>query len=211
MDAFARPMPRMLLPGVVLIVLAALLGLWTLLHGDAPFAVDVGWNAALTGWRVPLLEGLSFALSVLGGVWVSIVVFTIGGSVALLIARRPWAALFLVTAQAVSAGLVQAGKHLFGRARPEEILVLSDYGSFPSGHAANAATVAAVAVVLFPRVWVIVAGAVWVVLMAFSRTYLHAHWASDTLGGVLLGTGAVLVVAALYAPRLRAERAPVTG
>ena len=70
---------------------------------------------------------------------------------------------------------------------------------------------AAVAVVLFPRVWVIVAGAVWVVLMAFSRTYLHAHWASDTLGGALLGTGAVLVVAALYAPRLRAERVPVTG
>ena len=89
--------------------------------------------------------------------------------------------------------------------------MLSDYGSFPSGHAANAATVAAVAVVLFPRVWVIVAGAVWVVLMAFSRTYLHAHWASDTLGGALLGTGAVLVVAALYAPRLRAERVPVTG
>lgn len=211
MDAFARPLTRMLLPGAVLIVLAALLGLWTLLHGDAPFAVDEAWNAALTGWRVPLLEGLSFALSVLGGVWVSIVVFTIGGTVALLIARRPWAALFLVTAQAVSAGLVQVGKHLFGRARPDEILVLSDYGSFPSGHAANAATVAAVAVVLFPRVWVIVAGAVWVVLMAFSRTYLHAHWASDTLGGALLGTGAVLVVAALYAPRLRAERVPVTG
>ena len=49
-------------------------------------------------------------------------------------------------------------KHLFGRVRPEDIIVISDYGSFPSGHVANAATIATAAVVLFPRLWVVIVG-----------------------------------------------------
>ncbi|MBN9188854.1 MAG: phosphatase PAP2 family protein, partial [Microbacterium sp.] len=94
--------------------------------------------------------------------------------------------------------------------RPENIIVISDFGSFPSGHVANAATIAAVAFVLFPRVWTAVAGAAWVVLMAFSRTYLHAHWLSDTLGGALIGCGAALLVAAAFSgPLLREHRAVV--
>ena len=49
------------------------------------------------------------------------------------------------------------------------ILQLSDFGSFPSGHVANAATIAVALLVLFPRVWVAVAGAAWVIVMAPSR------------------------------------------
>ena len=97
-------------------------------------------------------------------------------------------------------------KHLFGRARPEDIIVFSDFGSFPSGHVANAATIATVAFVLFPRLWVAIVGVAWVLLMALSRTVLHAHWLSDTLGGALIGAGVVLIVAGIFAPLLRRER-----
>ncbi len=206
MDALRRPVARLLVPGLVLIALACGLGWWILLRGPEPFIVDDAWNMLLVGWRIDALTAFSQAMNWLGGGIVGVFIIPIGGAIALVIARRYIGAAYFVAASLVSAGAVQVLKHLFGRARPEEIIVISDYGSFPSGHAANAATVAAVAVVLFPRLWVVIAGAVWAVLMAFSRTYLHAHWLSDTVGGAMVGVGTALVVAAAMAVPLRSEQ-----
>ena len=69
-----------------------------------------------------------------------------------------------------------------------------------------AKTIAVIAVVIVPRVWVAVLGAAWVFAMAFSRTQVHAHWFSDTVGGTLAGLGAALVVAALFTAVLERER-----
>ena len=80
------------------------------------------------------------------------------------------------------------------------MLVTSDFGSFPSGHTANAATVAIVLCVLLPRAIGIPLAIVWTSLMAASRTVLSVHWLTDTLGGALLGAGAALLVVALFAP-----------
>ena len=143
-------------------------------------------------------------MNLLGGGWFGVLVVPLAGAVALIVLKRPWSAAFFLAAEAASAGAVQVLKHLFGRVRPEDIIVISDYGSFPSGHVANAATIASAAVVLFPRLWVVIVGAAWVLLMALSRTYLHAHWLSDTIGGALIGAGAALVVAGVFAPRDRA-------
>jgi len=206
MDALRRPVARLLVPGLVLIALACGLGWWILLRGPEPFIVDDAWNMLLVGWRIDALTAFSQAMNWLGGGIVGVFIIPIGGAIALVIARRYIGAAYFVAASLVSAGAVQVLKHLFGRARPEEIIVISDYGSFPSGHAANAATVAAVAVVLFPRLWVAIVGAVWAVLMAFSRTYLHAHWLSDTVGGAMVGVGTALVVAAAMAVPLRSEQ-----
>ncbi|WP_194410765.1 phosphatase PAP2 family protein [Microbacterium cremeum] len=195
-----------LVAGGVLVALACLLGWWLFARRDQPFAVDVWWNALVTTWWNPVLLGFSRVMNWVGGGWVGVLAVPIGSAVGLILLRRPWAAAYFLAAEAVSAAGVQVLKHLFGRVRPEDILVVSDYGSYPSGHVANAATIAAAAVVVFPRVWVAVAGAVWVLLMAFSRTYLHAHWLSDTLGGALLGVGAALLVAAVFAVPMARER-----
>jgi len=197
--------------GVGLIGLGVLLGWVILLRGDEPFVVDVWWNDLLVDWWVPAIGGFSRVMNWLGGGWFGVLAVPILGAGALVLLRRPWSAAYFLAAEIVSVAIVQVLKHLFGRVRPEEILVLSDVGSFPSGHVANAATIATAAVVLFPRLWVLVVGAAWIVLMAFSRTYLHAHWASDTVGGALVGAGAALVVAAAFwAPicRERADAAP---
>ena len=200
-----------LVAGGVLVALACLLGWWVFSRGDQPFAIDVWWNALVTTWWNPVLLGFSRVMNWVGGGWFGVLAVPIGAAVGLILLRRPWTAAYFLAAEAVSAAGVQVLKHLFGRVRPEDILVVSDYGSYPSGHVANAATIAAAAVVVFPRVWVVVAGAVWVLLMAFSRTYLHAHWLSDTLGGALIGAGAALVVAAAFVVPMARERtdAPV--
>lgn len=60
--------------------------------------------------------------------------------------------------------------------------------------------------VLFPRVLVWLAGAAGVALMAFTRTYLGAHWLTDTIGGVLIGVCVALIIGAPFADRLFRER-----
>ena len=205
-DAATLRVVPLVVTGAVLLLLAGGLGLWLFLRGDQPFVVDVWWNSLLVDAWVPALHALSLAMNFLGGGWFAVLVVPIGGAIVLVVLRKPWSATYFIAAQAVSAGIVQILKHAFGRARPEEIAILSDYGSFPSGHVAGAATLATALVVLVPRVGMIVIGAAWVLLMAFSRTYLHAHWLSDTLGGALVGVGAALVIAAVFVRPLERER-----
>ncbi|HKP05794.1 MAG TPA: phosphatase PAP2 family protein [Microbacterium sp.] len=201
----AVPVVAYLATGSGLVVLSCLLGWWIFARGEEPFAIDTAWNVLVAELWHPVLTGFSHVMDFVGGGWFSVLVVPIGGAIALVLLRRPWAAAYFITAEAASAAGVQVLKHLFGRVRPEDIIVLSDYGSYPSGHVANAATIAVAAVVIFPRVWVAIGGAAWIVLMAFSRTYLHAHWLSDTVGGALLGAGAALLVAAVFAVPMARE------
>jgi len=190
--------------GLTLVALACGLGAWVFFRGPTPFAIDVWWNGLFAAAPSPLLLGFAVTMDEIGGHWIAVFVVPLGGALALFVFGRRWGALYFLAASVASAVFVQVLKHTFGRARPEDILVLSDHGSFPSGHTANAATVAVVAAVLFPSVWVRIAGVVWVILMAFSRTYLHAHWLSDTLGGALVGAGMALLLGAFFS-HLRAR------
>ena len=191
--------------GGTAIGLVVMLGLViTLRQGDIEF--DAEWMEEIVEHRHPAWEIPSRVMDFLGGGWFGAILVPVGGTVALLIARKRWSALYFVLASALSAGLVQALKALFGRARPDEMLIPLDSASFPSGHTANAATLAAVVVLLFPRVWAWFIAAAWVVLMLLSRTYLGVHWLSDTLGGVLVGVAVAVIVWAPFAARLQRER-----
>ena len=196
---------RLVVVGIGLLLAAAGLGWWILLRGDPPFVIDEWWNQALAAWVSPFVTGFGFVMNFLGGGWFGVLAVPTITAIVLIVVRRPWSALYFITASAGSALFVQLLKHTFGRARPEDIIVLSDFGSFPSGHVANAATIAVAFFIIFPRLWVGIVGAVWVVLMAFSRTYLHAHWLSDTLGGAMAGAGAALVIAALFSGMMARE------
>lgn len=170
-----------------------------------PFDIDTWWNVLLFKAAIPLLTTFSQVMNFLGAGWFSVLVVPAVVIVVLILLKRPWSAGFFLVAQLASAGAVQVLKHLFGRARPEEIIVISDFGSFPSGHVANAATLATVAFILFPRLLVGIIAAVYVILMAISRTAVHAHWLTDTVGGALIGIGVVLLVAGAFAPLLIRE------
>lgn len=195
--------------GALLVIAAVLFGVVLDLRGNAPLTIDSWWNNLLVTWASPTLTVFARILDFAGGGWFGVFVVPIGIAVILLVIRRPWSALFFVTASIVSAGAVQLTKSLFGRPRPEQILVLADYGSFPSGHTANAATMAVALAIIFPSVWVVIAGVVWTVAMAFGRTFAHAHWLSDTAGGAMLGAGVAFVVAAAFAVLLAREQARV--
>jgi membrane-associated phospholipid phosphatase len=154
-----------------------------------------------TGWLTVVAKGFN----VLGLVYVTLPIrLAIAGFLAL--RRRWWHVAAFVSAIVLSEISIGTLKSLYDRVRPAGSLVHTSGGSFPSGHAVAASVTAVAAVIaLFPEgkgryVWGAVA-VVFSLVMGLSRAYLLAHWLSDAVAGVLLGTslalGAALVVHAL--------------
>jgi undecaprenyl-diphosphatase len=192
--------------GVSLLVLATALGAVVVFVYPQSPGFDRWWNETIAAARADWMLDFALALNWIGGGWVAILGVPLLAILALVLARRWRSAVFAAVCFVASAGAVQLLKTLFGRARPDDMLVVSDYGSFPSGHTANAATIALVLWVLFPRVWIAIVGALWVLAMALSRTFLSVHWATDTLGGALVGAGVVLVLAAWLLPWVQRKK-----
>ncbi|WP_329389052.1 phosphatase PAP2 family protein [Streptomyces sp. NBC_01351] len=178
---------------------------------DPPFqGMDERWLTWMGGPHEGLYQAVATALNWFGGpvgALVPLALLTL-----LLVRRRLVSAGFLLAAYFGGNLLVVQGlKHLVDRPRPANPLVRVDHGSFPSGHAATAALlVVAVGVLLVPaarrRAWWI-GGAVFTLAMMWSRTWLHAHWLTDTAAGAAAGAGAGLLTWWLFRPALARERA----
>jgi undecaprenyl-diphosphatase len=193
-----------LISGGTAVALALVLGVIVSVRRD-PNDFDGEWLEEVVEHRSPLWDVPAFVMSFIGGGWFGVFLIPIGVAVLFLVLRKPWSAMYFILASALSAGIVQLLKSLYGRARPEEMLVAADFGSFPSGHVANAATLSVALAILLQRRWVWFAGAAWTALMIFSRTYLGVHWLSDTIGGLLLGGAVAVLVWAPFASRLQKE------
>jgi membrane-associated phospholipid phosphatase len=201
-DKVSRRWP--LVSAGIAIVLAALLAVLIVIRGNLPFEADAEWMEEILEHRNPVWEVPSLVMNFLGGGWFA---FALPAAlvVVLCVRRRFWGALLLGVASVASALLVQVLKGVVGRPRPEEMLVTADFGSFPSGHSANAATLVVCLGLVVRRAWLWAAGTAYVILMMLSRTYLGAHWVSDTVGGLLVGAAVALIVWAPLARKLRLE------
>jgi membrane-associated phospholipid phosphatase len=118
--------------------------------------------------------------------------------------RRPWDAVTLASAIVLVVAIGAPMAAVIARIRPDDSLAESVPTSFPSGHTAVATTVAVTLGLLLRRWWVWAAGIVWVLYMMWCRCYLHAHWLSDVVAGLLEGIAvATLVWVAIEAFRDR--------
>ncbi|WP_051606911.1 phosphatase PAP2 family protein [Microbacterium sp. CH12i] len=109
-------------------------------------------------------------------------------------ARARGDAVTLAAAMIVVVAIGATMAAVIARKRPEDSLAESVATSFPSGHTAVATTVVVVLGLLLRRWYVWSLGAVWVLMMMWSRTYLHAHWLSDVVAGLLEGIAVGMLI-----------------
>jgi membrane-associated phospholipid phosphatase len=171
--------------------------------------VDDAWLRLMISGRSAPVTAVAKFLNVLGLVYVTLPVrIAIAGFLAL--RRRWWHLAAFVSAVVLSEVLIGTLKGAYDRARPPGSLVATSGASFPSGHSiAASVTVVAAVIALVPpgraRVAWGAAAAGFSVVMALSRAYLGAHWLSDAVAGVLLGTSCALLTA-LVADGLQRRR-----
>ncbi|WP_336322320.1 phosphatase PAP2 family protein [Streptomyces lavendofoliae] len=125
-------------------------------------------------------------------------------------------AVWSIAVSAIGSAVQQALKAAVGRDRPwwPDPVDSAHFAAFPSGHAMTAAVtfglllwvLARFRVGGWPRIAVLVAGAVSVVGVGFTRLYLGVHWASDVVGGWLLG-GCLVALAVVLHERTTARAA----
>ena len=161
--------------------------------------VDDAWLRLMISGRSAPVTVIAKFFNLLGLVYVTLPVrIAIAGYLAL--RRRWWHMAAFVAAVVTSEVLIGTLKNAYDRTRPPGSLVATSGASFPSGHAiAASVTVVAAVIALVPpgraRVTWGAAAAGFSVLMALSRAYLGAHWLSDAVAGVLLGTSCALLAA----------------
>jgi membrane-associated phospholipid phosphatase len=183
--------------GVLAVVTGVIVGLADgASEGNGLATVDPPVWSFMIDHRTPALTTVAITVTTLGST-VAMSVIALATIIFLLVKRRRGDAAFVAVVAAGAGLLVRFGKATVGRERPPEEfrLVTETNESFPSGHAlASAAILGVLLVVLLPsirstggRVAAITGAALFVLAVGLSRLYLGVHWATDVIGGWVIG------------------------
>ncbi len=195
----AHPRTVLLASGACFVLLALSVAVLGTPPGDAA-ARD-----ALLGLAAPPLVAAMHAVNYAGS-WKLLLPATLLLVLAFRHARERWYLwIGLMIAAPATEGIL---KLIIGRPRPEDASV-----GFPSGHATAAAAFFGAVIYLAeplparPRRFVRAAAVAVILLVAVARVILRAHWPSDALAGIALGT-AFACAATLFASPGRATQNP---
>jgi membrane-associated phospholipid phosphatase len=189
-----RPDGQLVTAGLLLLLIFAVpAGMLLGGQGEPAFnGLDTMWQAYSFTLHSPFWDDVNAVLNWAG--YVGVLIFHAVLAVLLLVSQRPMAAVFAAASGISALALTQLAKAVVGRSRPEGAKVLTDTGSYPSGHVSATTAFLMVLVFLVGRWWMNVLAVLGVVAMMISRTYLSAHWLSDVLGGACLAAGVVLLM-----------------
>lgn len=160
-------------------------------------AMDTFVLQALHAWRSDPLVGLFLFFSVIGETAIMLVATIAVSALFAFWYKQRAIAVGLVATMATSTAITYILKHVVARARPDiayQAIAETGY-SFPSGHSSAAAAFFGFLVYVVwtrmppgPRRTLLAAAAItYVIVMAFGRLYVGAHYPSDVLIGLLIG------------------------
>jgi undecaprenyl-diphosphatase len=157
------------------------------------------WFLAANGMHTWWLDRLMLAFA---SVWAWIALFP--APLYFIVKKRgEWAPLLLCTLLAGATSIVVtewAVKPLFKRLRPvhhpsfmNDVRILNDYVAagdygFISGHSAGAFAFAVISALIVRNKWYSGAIFAWALMMAYSRIYLGAHFITDVIPGIVMGS-----------------------
>jgi len=204
------------LPMVALLALAVMGGIWLfgsmledVVSGDPLVLVDQRLFEMLQALRSPYADAILVIFTELGDrAVVTAVVITM--SIGFVVCGRWQVALYLVLAAFGSTVFVFGMKLVLHRPRPMPLYDGVSNFSFPSGHATSSMVVYGFLAIVLARSAssilrriLIMASLSLILLIAFSRLYLGAHWLSDVGAGLSFGTAWIAALAIIYFQRNR--------
>ena len=173
-------------------------------HTSATRSTELSWNTDIqklrTGWLNTAMLDVANVAAPPAGLAIAVLI-----ALFFLWRRNPVqaAATFLVIA--VGWNSSEIAKIIVARHRPPVATSLAPEtgsNSFPSGHVAFAFSLAVALCFLAARTrWftpVVVLSTAWVLLIAFTRLYIGAHYPFDLLGSVLVSSSAIIFLTGLW-------------
>lgn len=188
----------------IIISIISLLLFILLININGISALDKQVNSYIAGVQIPFLVSIA---KIIGIIFEPIYVITacLIISIAIFFFGKKKEAILFGATMLVSGGIIFVLKEIITKTRPENALVLESSSSFPSGHAFISLILAGFVIYYLvskiksrtKRIILDILMVLLVLLIGFSRIYLHVHWFSDVIAGFLLGMGVLLEVLAL--------------
>ncbi|MEO5672485.1 MAG: HAD-IC family P-type ATPase [Ramlibacter sp.] len=181
---------------------------------DPLVEVDVTVHDILQKLRTPLMDSVMVAVTEVGDVQVLLPVIL--ATLAWFIWHRLWqTSLYWLAAIGLAEILVKILKFALHRPRPSVLYDGVERFSFPGSHATMSVVVYGFLAFLIcrkqsagVRISIAMSTALVIALIAFSRLYLGAHWASDVIAGMSLGLAWIVALAVAYTYRTQEDVKP---
>ena len=181
---------------------------------DPLVEVDIVVHDILQKRRTPSMDSVMVAVTEVGDV--QVVLPVILAALAWFVWHRLWqTSLYWLAAIGLAEILVKVLKFTLHRLRPSLLYDGVERFSFPSGHATTSVVVYGFLAFLICREQrarvrnsIALTAALVIALIAFSRLYLGAHWASDVIAGMSFGLAWIGALAMAYTYRTHEDVKP---